>query len=491
MLKNPVILYLSVLLIAFFPIWGHIDELPIQLWDESRLAMNAYEMYKDHHFITTHFMGEPDMWNTKPPFLVWMQVLSFNIFGVSEMSLRLPSALAGTVTCLLLFWFFNKKLQSPLTGILSVIILVTSYGYVKYHHSVRTGDYDAMLTLFITGTALFYYLYIEENKRKYLALALSCIILAVMTKSVTGLFITPSLLFYTIYARKLPQVLKSPVLYAGIVVFILIVGSYYYIREQHNPGYLAQVQFNELGGRFVDLADNIGETRPAFYFYLLKEKDFKFWIFLLPVGVMMGLYAVNKKHKNIIVLSIIAVITIFTIIAQAATKKDWYDMPLMPFLSIIAAYAVAAICVMLKKLTVWNEVVSKNILPYAFMLIVCTPAYYEAIMNSMYPDPGDWIRHNTNMCKYLKDIYHGNIRLTKPLIIVKEKYDANVDWYAKVLSDKHIDVKVIKFDEIQPGQVVLAYENEIKRKIEDNLVSFAGEKNYDGDLVRYFVNGKK
>ena len=214
--------------------------------------MNAYEMYKDHNFLTTHFNGQPDMWNTKPPLLVWLQVLSFNIFGVSELALRLPSALAGTLTCLLLFWFFYKKMKSPITGIVSVIALVTSYGYIKYHHSVRSGDYDAMLTMFVSGTAIFYYLYIDENKQKYLSLSIFCIILAVMTKSVTGLFIIPTLLLYTLYARKLRQVLTSKSLYIGIAAFIMVVGAYYYFAEKNNPGYIAQVQFNELGGRFVE-----------------------------------------------------------------------------------------------------------------------------------------------------------------------------------------------------------------------------------------------
>lgn len=55
------------------PLFGHLDTLPLRLWDESRLAINAYEMMKDGDLIVTHFNGQPDMWNTKPPLMIWCQ----------------------------------------------------------------------------------------------------------------------------------------------------------------------------------------------------------------------------------------------------------------------------------------------------------------------------------------------------------------------------------------------------------------------------------
>jgi len=42
------------------PIFGHLDTLPIRISDESRLAINAYEMLKNKNYLVTHFEGKPD-----------------------------------------------------------------------------------------------------------------------------------------------------------------------------------------------------------------------------------------------------------------------------------------------------------------------------------------------------------------------------------------------------------------------------------------------
>jgi 4-amino-4-deoxy-L-arabinose transferase-like glycosyltransferase len=42
---------------------------------------------------------QPDLGNTKPPLLNWLQALSMAVFGLSELAVRLPSLLVvpGTV----------------------------------------------------------------------------------------------------------------------------------------------------------------------------------------------------------------------------------------------------------------------------------------------------------------------------------------------------------------------------------------------------------
>ncbi len=46
--------YLILAILVYMPIFGHLDTLPIRIWDESRLAINAFEMYKNGDFIVTH-----------------------------------------------------------------------------------------------------------------------------------------------------------------------------------------------------------------------------------------------------------------------------------------------------------------------------------------------------------------------------------------------------------------------------------------------------
>ena len=41
------------------PIFGDLDTLPIRISDESRLAINAYEMLQNKNYLVTHFEGKP------------------------------------------------------------------------------------------------------------------------------------------------------------------------------------------------------------------------------------------------------------------------------------------------------------------------------------------------------------------------------------------------------------------------------------------------
>ena len=52
--------YVLLIIVLCMPIFGHLDTLPICIWDESRLAINAYEMLKNKNYLVTHFEGKPD-----------------------------------------------------------------------------------------------------------------------------------------------------------------------------------------------------------------------------------------------------------------------------------------------------------------------------------------------------------------------------------------------------------------------------------------------
>jgi 4-amino-4-deoxy-L-arabinose transferase-like glycosyltransferase len=141
--------YLLILLLVSFPIFQHLDSLTIRIWDESRLAINAYEMYHNGNYLIPTYDGEPDMWNTKPPLMIWLQVISMKIFGISEFSVRFPSALAAFFTCLSLLIFSVRYVKNFWFGLICVMALVTTTTFIDNHAS-RTGDYDALLTLFLT-----------------------------------------------------------------------------------------------------------------------------------------------------------------------------------------------------------------------------------------------------------------------------------------------------------------------------------------------------
>ena len=123
---------------------------PVALQDEARNAVNALEMYLSGNGLVTTYNFQPDLWNTKPPLLIWLMSASMSLFGPSEWAIRLPSALAamGTMTCTLLF--VRRVTGSLPTAIGAGAILLLSPGFFG-EHGARTGDFDALLTFFVTA----------------------------------------------------------------------------------------------------------------------------------------------------------------------------------------------------------------------------------------------------------------------------------------------------------------------------------------------------
>src|SRR6516162_5202951 len=73
------------------------------LWDldEGRNATASGIMLESGNYIIPYFNGELRV--DKPARLYWLQIGAYKLFGVSEFSARLPSALAALLTILLCY----------------------------------------------------------------------------------------------------------------------------------------------------------------------------------------------------------------------------------------------------------------------------------------------------------------------------------------------------------------------------------------------------
>src|SRR5690348_1638653 len=74
--------------------------------DEPRYAWIARDMAESGDWITPRLYGKP--WFEKPPLFYWGAALSFKLFGVSETTARLPSALCALFATLALAWLARR-----------------------------------------------------------------------------------------------------------------------------------------------------------------------------------------------------------------------------------------------------------------------------------------------------------------------------------------------------------------------------------------------
>lgn len=84
----------------------------LRTWDESLYAYRVLAIIADGHWLDQTLAAEQGLWTSAhPPLWIWAMALSASAFGLSELSLRLPSLLVSLGTCALLY-----RLAVSLTG---------------------------------------------------------------------------------------------------------------------------------------------------------------------------------------------------------------------------------------------------------------------------------------------------------------------------------------------------------------------------------------
>ncbi|RZK46775.1 MAG: hypothetical protein EOO59_18770, partial [Hymenobacter sp.] len=280
--KKRAVLTSLALLASCFPLAFNLGQAPIQTWDEARQAVNAYELlHAGGQWLVTTFDHQPDLGNTKPPLLIWLQALSMGWFGATELAVRLPSLLAAASTVGLLY-AAGRGVGRPGAGLLAGAVLTTTAGYLG-PHLARTGDYEALLCLGVLGQVLATFAYAETGRARYLVWAAAAVAGAVLTKGVAGLLALPALFFYLLWHSKLGMLVRRPGFWWSAAGALALPGLFYLLRERALPGYWAAVRGNELGGRYLHNMSPAAEP-PLYYVRNLLGYQVRPWWPLLPLA---------------------------------------------------------------------------------------------------------------------------------------------------------------------------------------------------------------
>ncbi|MBL7939326.1 MAG: glycosyltransferase family 39 protein [Flavobacteriales bacterium] len=112
-------------------------------WDEINFAEISREMIATGDHFRPQVNFQP-FWE-KPPLFMWMQVVCMRTFGVGEFAARLPNAICGIVTLLVLFRIGSRSSDRAF-GMLWVLTYV---GSILPHLYFRSGIIDPWFNLFI------------------------------------------------------------------------------------------------------------------------------------------------------------------------------------------------------------------------------------------------------------------------------------------------------------------------------------------------------
>lgn len=462
-----------ILTLSYFIIFQNLGKFQIRMWDEATYANNSLDMLlsSKNIFLVEH-LGKPDLYNTKPPLVIWLQALSMKALGINEFAIRLPSALAGLLTVLLVYFFCIRVLKSKTIGFIAASILLTVKGFIS-NHMVRTGDLDAVLLFWLT-LGLFAFIDMLINKPKnqgfhflILTISFTC---GFLTKGIAGFFFIPFMFIISLLFNN-HTIFREKSMYLGALATLLLCTSYYLIREFLTPGYLELVLESEIF-RFNQVVMSWHVHPFDYYYQNLKSSRFSPFFYILPVTLLNFFILKSHQLKTVIYLMIVA-IGYFLLISYPAVKLEWYDAPLFPILSILIglSFVETGIFILNKLRIAGNLVTVKITLAVTAMLLLIVPlkAIFEQVK---YPEEQLYSMEFDGA--YLKHLKQYRPEIKNLTVFKKEDHEEHYDqllFYMRAYKHQYeYDVRLTQDLHFETGEMVMVCKQNDKEQIQKKYV---------------------
>lgn len=461
---------LLVLIISYFPLFYNLDELHIRMWDEAIYANNSIEMATNHNLFVVQHEGKPDLFNTKPPFVIWLQAISISFFGINELAIRLPSAIFGLFTVLIIFIFCVKVIKQKVTGLFSILILLTSKGYVGYHVT-RTGDLDVFLVFWLVFYSFLFIAVLIQPRFKpkhYLPVLSIGVILAFLTKGIAGFFFLPLLMIITFLFGN-HKIYRNKLLYIYAFFTLLVCSSYYILREILSPGYLEMVINFEIF-RITDVVASWQVHSFDFYIWHIVDNFYPYY-YLVPLTILSPFFfKFGSDRFKISIYLLILLIGYFLLISYPPVKLEWYDAPLYPIMAILIGLTLNQLINLISNLL--KPGISKKV-KYTLISIILLAIFtypYRTIINSFkYPENIYGLEMDGAYLRYLKNAFPDIKDITIFKIEPHNRIYDQVLFYKKAFEKQHSYLINISSDSsFKEGEYVIVSKNELKYIVENN-----------------------
>ena len=314
--------------------------------DEAFYAESAREMIELDDWLTPHFNYEFRF--EKPILYYWFAAASYMVFGESEWSARLPSALAG-FGLVFLAYFIGRQWYDRSTGFLAAVITSTCFGAVAMAHQALP---DLLLAFFITASvwASFNTPWCQASPadprmfaRGWLVIGPVSAGLAFLTKGPVALVLlvivlTSSwLIEYRYFGKSHWPSLKHATTF-GLIFGITTVPWFLAMFGEHGLAYLERFFFSENVERFATARYN--NPRSVFYYLPIIIAGLFPWSPFLVLWIPRFKQAIREKALALAT-SRILIWSIAPLLFYTASigKQPRYILPMLVPLSLLLARA--------------------------------------------------------------------------------------------------------------------------------------------------------
>jgi 4-amino-4-deoxy-L-arabinose transferase-like glycosyltransferase len=304
------------------------------LWDqdEAKYTEVARAIVQRGDPITLYSNGEP--WFVHPPLYMWLVAATGALFGFTELTARVWSALFGSAGVLVTV-LLGRRLYDLRTGLLAGLILTTM---LEYFLLSRMAVFDVPLVVFML-LALYMVVAAEQatsgpDRRRAYRWASVWAGLGTLTKGPIALMLPAMVLvvWWLLQGRLRERLGALP--WEGLVVYGLIGLSWYGIEAAlHGRAFLRTAVGYYMFNRFFGVVEN--QPGPWYYYLPVLAAGAFPWSALLPSACVYHWRRAGRHADSLLLLLWMGIVLLFY--SVAGTKLPNYILPILP----VAAVAVA------------------------------------------------------------------------------------------------------------------------------------------------------
>ncbi len=363
--------FIWILLISSTAFLWHLGSTGLVDETEPLFAEAARQMTVTDNWITPYFNEETRF--DKPPLVYWLMAMFYQVIGVNEWAVRLPSAISAIALIILGFYTlryfgFTNNISKQInqkqlwisawigSALMGLNLQTIIWG--------RTGVSDMLLSGCMgSGLFCFFWGYVSEDNQDKLSLNnikstipeqlklpnkwyLSFYILtalAVLTKGPVGIVLPGFIILcFLVYVNQFWSVVREIKIFWGLIIFFLITTPWYVLVIIENGRLFIDSFFGYHNfERFTDVVN--GHEAPWYFYFIVVLVLFSPWSVYLPLSIIRsnlwkyGFWQKQPRKYHLKIFALWWFIVIFSFFSISVTKLPSYVLPLIPAAAILVA----------------------------------------------------------------------------------------------------------------------------------------------------------
>jgi 4-amino-4-deoxy-L-arabinose transferase-like glycosyltransferase len=298
-------------------------ETSLMAHDEILYALRGRQMIEAGDWIAP--WGNP---HHKTPGFYWLLAIFYQIFGISDITSRMPTMIAGIFSIFVIYQV-GKILLSEELAFLGIMILSVEFLWIQYCR-LATPDLPTILLVFIAIFSLLKSDIDPQKQHIYGFIAGLSFGLGFLMRSLMIFLPMMALLPYLIIDHRRHRHLTNPMLYLGFLVGLIPTLIWLYFSWLR----YGSDSIGALLGFVIELGSHEQHKNGIlFYVWNLPLKSFP-WFFFSLLGIVLVIRRSISKYPLIL---IGFPIILFTELSIFSTRLSHYSLCIYPFIAFLAA----------------------------------------------------------------------------------------------------------------------------------------------------------